>query len=75
MGADFELLAALLVDMRRAQHRELLDPRRERNRAAHFRAGPLGGVADLPGRLIENPVIERLQADADILAVHADSPF
>ena len=67
--ADLELLARLLVDVRRAVDRELLDPRRQRNRPAHLRAGALGRRDDLLRRRIENPMIERLEADADILAV------
>src|SRR3954466_14282060 len=39
--ADFELLARLLVDVRRAIDRELLDARRQRDRPAHLRARPL----------------------------------
>src|SRR5882672_8364516 len=39
VGAHLELLAALLVDVRRAVHRELLDPRRQRDGSTHLRAG------------------------------------
>src|SRR6266540_2036508 len=73
MGAHLELLAAFLVDMRRAVDRELLDLGRQRNRPAHLRAGALGGVHDLARRRIENAVVERLEADADVLAVHVFS--
>src|SRR5579863_1135960 len=69
MRANFELLARLLVDVRRAQHRETLDPRRQRNGTAHPRAGPLRGAHDLAGRLIEHAVIVSAQADADVLIV------
>src|SRR5690606_9550420 len=65
-----ELLAAFLVDMRRAVDREFLDPRRQRNRAAHLRARTLRRRHDLARRCVENAVIERLEADPDILAVH-----
>src|SRR5215510_12962928 len=68
--AHLELLAALLVDMRRPVDRELLDPGRQRNRAAHLRTGPFRGRHDLPRRRIEDAVIERLEPDPDILAVH-----
>src|SRR5262245_45167999 len=47
-----ELLAALLVDVRRAVHRELLDAGRQRDRAPHLCAGPLRGVDDLARRSI-----------------------
>src|ERR1700730_8541487 len=70
MRADLELLARLLVDMWRAQHGEFLDLGRQWDRAAHPRAGPLGGVDDLAGRLIEHPVIVGAQADANILVVY-----
>src|SRR5579883_2948388 len=70
MRADLELLARLLVDMRRAQHRELLDPGRQRDRSPHPRARPLGGVDDLARRLIEDAMIIRPEADADVLTVY-----
>src|SRR5271170_2665042 len=74
--ADLELLARFLVDMRRTQHRELLDLGRQRDRAAHPRSGPLGGVDDLARRLIEHAVIVRPEADSYVLIVayHASLP-
>src|SRR4051812_48311726 len=39
VGAHLELLAALLVDVRRAVDGEFLDPGRQRDRPAHLRAG------------------------------------
>src|SRR5919199_3936719 len=57
MGADLELLARLLVDVRRAQHREFLDLGRQRDRAAYPRAGPLCGIDDLAGRLVEHAMV------------------
>src|SRR5215470_3386451 len=68
--AHLELLTALLVDVRRPVDRELLDPGRQRNWSAHLRAGALGGRHDLARRRIEDAVIERLEPDPDILAVH-----
>src|SRR4030081_1336493 len=44
--AHLELLTALFVDVRRTVDRELLDFRRQRDRAAHLRAGALGGRGD-----------------------------
>src|ERR1700722_18327381 len=70
MRAYFKLLARLLVDMRRAQHGEFLDPCRQRDRAAHPRAGAPGGVDDLAGRLVEHAMIVRPEANAYVLAVH-----
>src|SRR3569832_158480 len=77
MRAHLELFAALLVDVRRAVHRELLDAGRQRNRTADLGAGALGRVHDLARRRIEDAVIERLEPDPDVLAVHLSlsSPF
>src|SRR6478736_1729289 len=71
--AHLELLTALLVDVWRTVDRELLNPRRQRDRAAHLRAGALGGRYDLARRRIEDAVIERLEPDPNILAVHGFS--
>src|SRR6202012_2072117 len=68
--ADLELLARLLVDVRRTVDGETLDERGQRNRAAHGRAGALGGVHDLTGRMVQHPVVEGLEPDADILSIH-----
>src|SRR5471030_584094 len=70
MGAHLELFAALLIDVRRTVHRELLDTRRQRNRATDLRTSAPGRVYDLARRRIEDAVIERLEPDPDILAVH-----
>src|SRR5579859_7531934 len=74
MGADFELLARLLIDVRRAQHGELLDPGRQRDRPSHPSAGAAGGLHDLAGRLVEHAMIVSPQADAYVLAVHQSFP-
>src|SRR6185436_5243808 len=47
VGADLELLARLLVDVRRPVHREPLDARRQRDRSHHASAGAPRGVDDL----------------------------
>src|SRR5262249_42190142 len=73
VGSHFELLAALLVDVRRAVDRELLDLGRQRDRTTHLRAGALRRRHDLAGRRIENAVIEGLEPDSDILTVHGFS--
>src|SRR5262245_8059617 len=70
MGADFELLAAFLIDVRRAVHGELLDARRQRHRADHGRAGALGRRHDLLGGEIERAVIEGLEPDPNVLLHH-----
>src|ERR1700722_2068712 len=74
MGAHLELLAALLVDVRRTVDGELVDLGRQRDGPAHLCTGTLRGRHDLARRGVENTVIERLQADADVLAVHGLSP-
>src|SRR3981189_3429884 len=48
--AHLELLAALLVDVRRTIDGEFLDPGRQRDRTAHLRTGALGRPYDLPRR-------------------------
>src|SRR5258708_28803016 len=70
VGPDLELLARLLVDVRRAIDRELLDPGRQLNRPANLRARPLGRADDLAGRRIEHAMIESLQPDSNICVVH-----
>src|SRR5215469_3672545 len=74
MRPDFELLAALFVDMRGTVHRKTLDAGRERNGAPHLRTGALGGVDDLACRIVENPVVEGFQPYADILILHVCRP-
>src|SRR5262249_23466029 len=42
----------------------------------YFRAGPLGRIHDLPGRLVEELVIVRLQANTNLRGGHASvSPY
>src|SRR5262249_19116045 len=55
-----ELLAALLVDVRRTVDGKALDPRRQRDGPTHFGAGSLGRVDDLARRGIEHTMIEGL---------------
>src|SRR6201996_9347038 len=70
VGAHLELFAALLVDVRRTVDGELLDAGRQRNGSANLGAGPFRRVHDLPRRRIEDSMVERLETDANILAVH-----
>src|SRR5262245_46450269 len=63
--ADLELVARSLVDMRRAQQVEALAAGRQRHRAAHHGTRALGRVDDLERRLVDQPVVVRLEADAD----------
>src|SRR6185437_12935098 len=62
-----ELVARGLVLVRRAQDVEALDARGHGHRALHHGAGALGRLHDLEGRLVDQLVVERLQADADLL--------
>src|SRR6202011_6017750 len=73
--AHLELLAALLVDMRRTVDGELLDAGRQRNWSANLGTGPFRRVHDLTRRRIENSMVERLETYANILAVHCRSFF
>src|SRR6185312_4284200 len=72
MRAHLELLAALLVDMRRPVDRELLDARRQRNGSAHLGARALRGVDDLLGRRIEDAMVEGFEPNSYVLALHLD---
>src|SRR3954451_3825563 len=74
VGADLELLPAVLVDERRPEDGELLDPRGQRNGTDDVRAGPLGRLDDLGRRLIEQPVVVGLEADPDSLLRHRSVP-
>jgi hypothetical protein len=71
--AHLELVARGLVDVRRAQDVEALDARGQRHRATDYGAGALGGIHDLEGRLVDQFVVKRLQADANTLALHFQS--
>src|SRR5258705_1071310 len=68
MRADFELVTRGLVGMRRTQHVKSFLARRQRYRALDHGTGTLGGFHDLECRLIDQSIIERLQADANLLA-------
>src|SRR3954470_672669 len=61
VGADLELLPAVLVDERRPQDGELLDARRQRHGTDDIRAGPLGRLHDLGRRQIEQAVVVGLE--------------
>src|SRR6202167_2278889 len=68
--AHLELLAALLVDVRRTVDGELLDAGGQRDRSANLCTGPFRRADDLTGRCIEDSMVERLETYANILAVH-----
>src|SRR5689334_21417143 len=72
MGADLELLAALLVDVGRAVDRPRVLDGGQRDRPRHLCARAAGGVDDLGGGLIQDPVVVGLQPDSDFLVKHHD---
>ena len=67
VDAHLEVLAAVLVDVRRADDRVLADLGRQRHRAAHLRLRAQDRLDDLLRRLVDDLVVIRLQADADLL--------
>src|SRR3990172_10703398 len=73
MGADLELLTRVLIDVGRADDAELLDLRGQGHRPGHGRAGALRRFHDEDGRLVEDPVIVSLEADAYLLAGHGST--
>src|ERR1700676_835630 len=72
--AHLELLARVLVDERPAHDRVLVDGGGQRNRSGHAGARPGGGLDDLRGGLIQDPVVVCLQADANLLCHELGEP-
>src|SRR5687768_5450504 len=70
VSPDLKLLARLLVDVGRAVDGELLDARRQGNGSADESAGAARRICDVASHLVEHPMIERLQANPDILRFH-----
>lgn len=67
MNADFKMFARLFVDVRRAQYAVDALSGRQGHRADDGGAGAFCCLDNLIGRLIEQSVIVRLQANADSL--------
>ena len=67
VSPDLELVPRRLVLVRRAQDVEALDTRRHGHRALHHGARALGRFHDLQGGLVDQLVVESLEADADLL--------
>ena len=65
--AQLVLVARVLVDVRRDQHRETLHLGRQRHGTLHGRTGTLRRIHDFARRRVDQAVIERLQADANVL--------
>src|SRR3989441_875333 len=70
VGLQLELLAALLVDVRAAEHRPQLPLGRQRDGPRDLRAGLLGRAHDVGRGLVDQRVVEGLEANPD-LASHA----
>lgn len=66
----FELLARLFVNVRSAVYGELLFVRRQWNRSTDQRASPACRISDIASCLIQYPMIECLEANANILRFH-----
>src|SRR5450759_3733520 len=74
VGAHLELLARVLVDEGPADHGVLVDGGGQGNRPGHAGACPRRRVDDLRRGLVQDPVVVRLQADANLLC-HEVSRF
>ena len=60
VSAQLELVARILVGVRRDQHGEALHLGRQRHRPLHGRAGTLGGLHDLARGAVDQAMVERL---------------
>src|SRR5687767_10961409 len=68
--AGLVLVTRVLVDVRRNENGVTLDLGRQRDRAAHLRAGPLGRLDDLAGRAVDQAMIVRFEPNSDLLVRH-----
>src|SRR6185437_7433280 len=75
VGAHLELLAALLVHVRGAEHGEAVDGGGQGDGAGDFGAGAAGGIDDLLGGGVEDARVVGFQADADSLSDHGSLPY
>src|SRR4030095_11240503 len=67
VGPHLELLARGLVHVRRAQHRPAIDDGGQEHGPGHARAGAPHRLHDLLHGAVEEVVVVRLEADADLL--------
>src|SRR6185437_16970955 len=67
VGAQLELLPALLVDMRTAEHGPPLGLDGKRDWTRHLGAGLLGRADDVRRGLIQHHVVEGFESDSDLL--------
>src|SRR5438270_4270784 len=65
VGADLELLARLLVHVRRTQHAVLVFHRGQRNRSRNLCPGAPSRLDDLTRGLVQDAVVVRFQPDAN----------
>src|SRR5690606_10473051 len=72
--AGLVLVTRILVGMRGDENGVTLDLGRQRDRATHLRAGPLGRLDDLAGRTVDQTMIERLEPNPDLLVRHDGVP-
>jgi len=69
MGPELILIAGVLVDVWRYEDREPLFLGRQRYRPPDLSPGPLGRFNDFPRRNVDQPVVESLEPDPDVLVV------
>src|SRR5579863_8959688 len=68
--ADLELIPRVLVAMGRGQNRKTLHFDGQRHGTFDGRAGALRGIDDFTRRLVDQAMIESLQADPNVLISH-----
>ena len=66
VGTNLELLTRLLVDVRAAEDRVARDVGGERDRPSDAGARALRGLDDVVGRLVEELMVERLEANTNL---------
>src|SRR5579871_3596256 len=75
VGAQLELVACILIGVRRHQQGEALHLGRQRHGTAHRRARALGGLDDFPRRAVDQPVVEGFETNANVLVGHGAPYF
>src|SRR5690242_16050821 len=73
--AHLEVLARVLVLVRRTDHAETVDLRGQRHRASNLRPGTRHRLHDLPRRGVDDLVVVGLEPDADLLSRHGGFCF
>ena len=71
MRTNFELIARTLIDVRRPQDVKMLNPGRQRHRAANNGARTLGGFNDFLSRLVNKTIVKGFQTNSDFLVLPA----